>query len=409
MRLLIGIAFVVLIFSAGLGYKFMNSYPTDQYSNWLNGKGWNKYYAIENYKQLLLVPQSSEEVIEYQEDYGQLWKTFPIRNSLVPLPTRHPLYKTVPIVEFVQKNHPPQFGMVFFASNDRELLRIYTLDVNHSKDYSHGQELFKLPVVRNRIKKIDQQKLWKDIFTYKIEDKKKTLEEMIYDLYILHIRSKFFPEETLRYGLNQDKKLALIELKSKDKDYKIEIVMNEGNGSIYSYIIKTEKNNPESQKLRAKFLSSIGFSPIDPGIGKLLYTEFKQLNFARQVDQEGMLYLFSAWSQDFENTELLKAIIFYLERGRNNSSQLKAFYQYAFKAYGKTFTGNKNAQSTAEDEQELSLQRKIDLEEAKRKSAAEKSNPEPVAPELGPDEKMNLYLKKAKENSKVSEEDMTVH
>jgi hypothetical protein len=74
----------------------------------------------------------------------------------------------------------------------------------------------------------------------------------------------------------------------------VELVLTQDSGSIFSYIIKTEKENLESRKIRAKFLETITFSPVDEDIGRLLYTEFKQLNYARQIDQEGMLYLFSA-------------------------------------------------------------------------------------------------------------------
>src|SRR5690606_23924112 len=120
------------------------------------------------------------------------------------------------------------------------------------------------------------------------------------------------PNGTLRYGLLQDDK-AVIEIASKDLDYIVEIIMNYDRGNIYSYILKTEKNKDESRKLRSKFLESITFAPADPAMGKFLYTEFKQLNFARQVDQEGMLFLFSAWSQEMEKVDLLKEMIFYLE------------------------------------------------------------------------------------------------
>lgn len=410
MRLFAVFLLLSFLIAGGFGYKFIKEYPYLQYSNWVSGKDWNKYYEIPNYRTMLLVPVAPESIPSHQEDYGQLWKTFPIRNSLIPLPTRHPLFKTVPIVEFVRKNTDPQFGMILLNSSDRELSRMYTLPVNLYQDHSHGQDLFKLPFVRNRIIKKNVDTLWNDVFSHQIEIKKKTLDEMIYDLYILHLRSKILPEGTIRYGLIKDGKQALVELGSKDKDYRIEIVMTQTNGSIYSYILRTEKNNFESQKLRVKFLDSITFSPIDPGMGKLLYTEFKQLNFARQVDQEGMLYLFSAWSQESENIELLKSIIFYLERGRHSSDQLKSFYEFSYKQYGKTFTANRNAETNVNVSEEILLQRKIEIEEEnKRRKAAESKTSDNQEIEMDAKERMNYYLKKARENSQKTNEDMTVH
>ena len=400
--LLLTISLVVLI-----GYIFLKGYPYKLYSNWANGKNWNRYYQISDYRSSLLAPIPVTEIPPYKEDYAQLWKDFPLRNTLTPLPVRHPLFQTVPILEALPDNPSPRVGMIFLSSNGRELSRIFTLPTSLYKDYSQGQDLFKLPFVRNRILKYEADKIWSDIFTYKIDIKSKSMDEMVYDLYLLHLRSKVIPKNTLRYGLINDGKAALIELASPDKDFILELVLNFRNGSIYSYALRTQKNNEDSKKLRAKFLSAIAFTPMDAAVGKILYTEFKQLNFARQVDQEGMLYLFSAWSQDVNNVELLREMIFYLERGRNNSQQLKALYAYSLKKFGKTFTSKKDF--TDSDDPNLVLQRKIEIENIEKKQAADRERAKaPTEADLTPDEKMNIYLKKAKEGPS-SGKDMTIH
>jgi hypothetical protein len=127
-----------------------------------------------------------------------------------------------------------------------------------------------------------------------------------------------------------------------------------------------------------------------------LYKEFKQLNFSRQVDQEGMLYLFSAWTHELNNLELLKEMIFFLERGRNNSKQLRPLYSFAMNHYGKTFTSKKIF--NVHDDPNLILQRKIEIETIERLEAASKNKPE-----------MNLYLKKAKEEPGEESKDMVIH
>jgi hypothetical protein len=408
MRWILGLLFLITLALIG-GYIFFKGYPYRLYSHWVSGKEWNRYYEIPNYRPLFLKSPDLDAIAPYKEDYVQLWKEFPLRNSLIPLPVRHPLFLTVPIAELKVKTGTPQIGMTILSSSGRELSRIYTAPTALYQDHSMGQELFKLPFVKNRILKKDLDTLWKDIFSYIIEDKSKSMDEMIYDLYILHLRSKILPAETLRYGLIKDGKQALLELESKDKDYKVELVLTQSNGSIYSYILVTEKVNEESLKMRSKFLESISFSPIDPSMGRLLYTEFKQLNFARQVDQEGMLYLFSAWSQDFNSAELFKEMIFYLERGRNNQRQLKNLYQFAFVRYGKTFTTKKDLHGDDADG-DMGLQRKIEVEDIEKKQAADrvKERP-PVEVELAPDEKMNIYLKKAKESGPTETKEMTVH
>lgn len=406
MRWLLGF-FLLLGLSLFGGYVFLKGYPYRLYSNWVQGQDWNIYYSIPNYSKSLLKPSALSDIPPYKEDYVQLWKSFPLRNSLIPLPTRHPLFITVPIIELKDKSEPPHVGISILSSNGRELSRVFTLPTSLTQDHTHGQELFKLPFVRNRILKKDLDQVWKDVFTHKIEMKSKNLDEMIHDLYILHLRSKLLPPQTVKYGLLKDGK-AMIELESEDKDYIVELIMNQQAGRIYSFVLKTEKRSIESQKLRSKFLESIAFTPIDSAMGRLIYTEFKQLNFARQVDQEGMLYLFSAWTQEVESSELLKEMIFYLERGRNNSKQLKSIYKFALKKYGKTFTTRKIFSEN--EDPELVLNRRMEIEEIEKREQAARARIRPAETvDLSPEEKMNMYLKKAKEAGPTEKEDMTIH
>jgi len=406
MRIL-SILLLIIGFALLSGFVLIKGLPYKFYSQWMGGKDWNRYYRIENYRPGLLAPFSLEAIEKYQEDYTQLWKPFPVRNSLIPLPTRHPLFLTFPLIELDSKHAIPRVGVILSSSNGRELSRIYTLPTTFMKDHTNAQDLFKLPYVKNRILQFDSQKIWDGVFSHKIKIESKSLNDMIYDLFILHLRSKLLPSQTIRYGSLGNGK-ALIELKSADKDYMVELVMHQQKGNIYSYILRTEKRSPDSMKLRNKFLESISFTPVDESMGRILYTEFKQLNYNRQVDQEGMLYLFAAWSQDIENVNMLKEMIFYMERGRNNQSQLKTLYQFALKKYGKTYT-TRNIFGPLEDP-ELALQRQIEIESMAKKEEAEKTKVSvPLDDDLTADEKMNLYLKKAKEDGPQDTSEMTIH
>lgn len=406
MRWLLGVLFILALGAVG-GYIFVKGYPYRLYSGWIEGKNWDRFYSIEDYRKLYLAPSEMSSGMIYTEDYPQLWKNFQLRNAQIPLPTRHPLYVTIPLVEFQGKTKTPVIGMIIAGPEKREISRLYTVPVSLSQDYTQGQELFKLPFVKKRIMAIPHDEIWKDIFTRKISPGSKPLEEMIRDLYILHIRSRLLPPATIRYGILKDGK-AVIELASRDKDYKLEIILTQQNGTIYSYIIRTAPGSQESLKLRSKFLSSISFSPLDPDLGRILYTEFKALNYARQVDQEGLLYLYSAWTQDFEQIELLKEMIFFLERGKGNQAQLKQLYYYAFKKYGKTFTTRNLLTET--DDQDLLVQRKTEIESIEKKQELDReASKVPVQPELTSDEKMREHLKKAKEEGPTQSEDVTVH
>ncbi len=402
------IATVVIVAGVVLGISawILWRYPSALYSKWMKGEGWNRYYQISNFRPLLLKPVPIDSIPEYKEEYPELWKDFPLRSTMLPLPVRHPFFTTIPILDFDKKAKTLHLGMSFEGPGGRENSRIYALPTGVQKDYTTGVDLFKLPYVKNRIVSRKADDLWKDIFTKTLVPEKKTLDEMIYDLYLLYIRSMILPKETIRYGLISGTSKAIMELESKDKDYIMELVMIQDRGSIYSHVLRTEKNNEESRKLRSKFLTSISYSPTDTAMARILYTEFKQLNFTRQVDQEGMLYLFSAWSQDTSNVDLLKEMIFYLERGSKYQKHLSTFYKYAYVKYGKTFTTRDIF--TDQDEPEIALQRKIELE-AIGKGFAIKDKPTEAGPELTPDERMNLYLKKAKEAPPVKKDEMTIH
>lgn len=409
MRWLIGLIVILICLVIGVGSVLLKDYPYKLYSQWVRGSGYNNYYRLSQYRSDFLSPTAIEDISPYQEDYVQLWKEFPIRNCLIPLPTRHPLFQTIPIVELQTHQKVPQLGMIILSSNLREISRIFTLPTSLYEDHSQGQDLFKLPMFKTEILQHSSEKVWKDMFSYKIDVRPKELNEMVYDLYILHLRSKVFSKNMVRYGLIKNGK-AIMELESQDKDYRVEYVLTFNKGNIYSYILKTEIQNTESTKLRSKFLESISFNPVDSSMGKILYTEFKQLNFARQVDQEGMLYLFAAWSQDIENQDLFKDMIYFLERGNNHWPQLEALYKYSFNRYGKTFTTRKDFNEKGD--QNIVLQKKIEIEniEKRREIELQSKRPAPL-PDMSPEEKMNMYLKKAKEeipNPKNNKE-MIVH
>jgi hypothetical protein len=405
---LIGGLFVLMITILVVAYVYVIEFPYHKYAGWVVGKDKDQYFELTDFRDIYLAPTGLAAIPAYKEDYVQLWKEFPLRNSLIPMPTRHPMFQTVPIIEMRGKIGIPNFGIILQDPSGREISRVYTLPNRLYQDHSQGQELFKLPFVRNRILNKKLEDVWRDIFSYKIEVKDKSLDDMIYDLYIVHLRSKILPKETVRYGLIKDGKQALIELLSQDKDYIVELVLTMDSGSIFSYVLKTEKSRQESMALRSKFLDAVTFSPIDESIGRFLYTEFKQLNYARQIDQEGMLYLFAAWSQNPENLDLMKEMIYYLERGKNTKKKLKILYTYSFKRYGKTYTTRKDVDMS--ENPELILQRGIELEEKENKKNADAASNKPLeAPVLTPEENMKLKLKKAKQDKSKEAGDMTVH
>lgn len=403
MRWLLTFFLVIGFITFGI-FNYFKGLPFKIYSQWVNGTGFSRFYNIKNFKKEFLAPSPQESIPEYHEDYAQLWKEFPLGHLRVPLPVRHPLIQIVPILEASDKKNISKMGIIFTSPEGREMSRIYALPLNTVPDYSFDQDLFKLPYFRNQILKIHVEKIWNDLFLHEIQLKKKSISEMAYDLYILHLRSKYLPSAMISYRLISDRRV-LIELDSANKDYKVELILTNQNGVLYSFVIKTEIDNQESQKLRSKFINSIKFNPIDIKISDILYKEFKHMNFSRQVDQEGMLYLFSAWSQDTSNFKMFREIIFYLERGNKNSNQLKILYQFALDYYGRTFTTGKKFDQI--DDLDLVLQKRVEWE--KNQKSREKIPEKIIEKELSPKERMDSYLQKANDKKVNDLKDATIY
>ena len=106
------------------------------------------------------------------------------------------------------------------------------------------------------------------------------------------------------------------------------------------------------------------------------------------------------------DSELMREMIFYLERGSLNELQLIPLHRYAFIRFGSTFT-TKAIDST---DPEIQLQRMIELDKKEQRARAAKSVVVPDEAEgLSEKEKLKLRLKRAKESDPRKSEDVTVH
>jgi hypothetical protein len=408
MRILGNLLLIFGIICTGLilgGYYYLKNYPYKQYSQWIVGGGEKKFYHIPHFQKLWLTPKKLMGLAPYQEDYGQLWREFSLRNTKIPLPVRHPMYQTIPFVESDHRKSPPKIGIKILDPEGEEIASIYSLPVDFFQEFSLDQELFKLPYVRNKIARFPSEKVWRDFFSFEIRPDSKSIDSMIYDLYLLHLRSKMLPAQTLEYGLLSEN-VALISFFSKDKKSRIELFITNKNGGLFSFVLKTSIQHRESEKLRSKFLQSISFNPVDTALGEIIYKEFKQLSFSRQIDQEGMLYLFSAWTQDYQKEDLFKEMIFYLERSSKNEKHLAPLYKFGLDYFGKTFTTSLHVGK--DENPNMTLQRKIELE-AKGKFDKKITLPPGPEKELTPEEKMNDFLKKAKERKEEDAGEAVVH
>ena len=385
--------------------------PLYLYDQAINGKSTHRLYQLKKFEQKFFTPSQNIYVTDVPGSYTSLWRKFHLKDVIVPLPTGHPMYQAIPSVKLVAGVSDPQLGIRFNGPSGREIARLQLLRSGIWRSEADGQELFRLPMVRKEILKRSQETIWKDIFTHKISGRDLPWQAMVYNLYILHLRSIMLPEDAVHFGMIEGKEMAYVELPSKNKDYKTELIFSFDKGLLLSYLLVTDTRASVSTEIRSRFINGISFRSTDPALTPLIYREFKQLSFTKQTDQEGMLYLLSAWSHDLSNTEMLKEMIYYLERGLKNKQQLMALYRFSFQKYRKTFSTRDVG--IEDDDPEIKLQRKIELEEiANRKMLEEKSRYVPKAAEPTNKEKMDQMLKKAKEskaNKKKSRQKLIIY
>jgi hypothetical protein len=391
--LLLILILAVPILGVFVAYRFLPYYT---YKKVVSGVWSHEIYKLPRWDQRLLTPGPQLGAGELKNDFPGLWHEFHLRDVVVPLPTGHPMFRTIPIIQIMDPEREPEVGILFQGPTGREIARLYLLKSGSWNDQLEKQKLFQLPLVRRELKKKTPEQVWHDLFRQKIAGWDLPFPVMYYNLYLLHLRAAILPPGFIDYGPLAEEGMAYVEIASKNKDYRTEIVFSFSRGLLLSYLLVTERNNVDSDEIRTRFLKGISFRTTDRQISPIVYREFKQLTFNRQTDQEGMLYLFSAWSHQMEDVEMLKEMVYFMERGEKNGPQLKPLYRYIYERYKKTFTTRDVG--LEDDDPEIRLQRQIELEASvERQKLQEKPKVVPKEEPITPRDRMDEYLRKARE------------
>jgi hypothetical protein len=393
-------------------YLAITTLPYYTYNKLIKGQWSHDLYRLKMWDAKLLNPGEVRGSTVAKQEFIGLWHEFHLRDTVVSLPTGHPMFRTIPILQATDQTNDVNIGILFQGPSGRDISRLYLLKSNSWSDQYSAQGLFKLPLVKRELLKKTPLEVWQDLFTKNIVGWDLPWQEMVYNLYLLHLRSTLLPNNFAAFGKLDTKGMAYIEMPSKNKDYRTEIVFKFEEGLLLSYLLVSEIGNADSDDLRTRFLKGIDFRVSDPALAQLIYREFKQLSYNRQIDQEGMLYLLSAWSHATNDVEMLKEMIYFLERNPQNVSHLKPLYKYAFKRYKKTFTTRDLGLDS--DDADIRLQREIELEALNEiVRLQQKSKSAPKVKLQTPKERMNEYLKKARENKtkdlKKKRDKMIVH
>ncbi|MBD64451.1 MAG: hypothetical protein CME62_04550 [Halobacteriovoraceae bacterium] len=365
MRLVLFSFLIFLTVILGIGAYVLIS-PYYYYNQIVNQGEMNNWFTIANHSEFLVKAEPPIEISKSELVNENLWKKFHFKTVTVPLPVKNPFYFVAPVMKYNSELKSSDFGLSIFNAKDEILGQLYFLPKFSFPNVLNSQKIFELPVVRQHLTQKKYNNIWKDIFSKDISQWEISYGEMIYNLYLLELRSKLINKRVFKYNYISNTNRAIFQLEYKDKDYKSYLVLNKRGSYIYSFIMNIKVENAEAEKIKNKMLLEIDFLDTTESLADIIYQEFRSLPFARQIDHEGMLYLLSAWSHNENRLEILSSAIQFLERGRENQRQLEPLYEYVFARVGRTFSRRKVGGVKLKPEVLLKLN--IELEEAALKT-----------------------------------------
>jgi len=354
-----------------------------------------------------------------------LWGNFHLGNFLVPMPLHHPSFIMVPNITYSLEDFKKiRLGMTFVEPYTKRTYVSFLTGDNFSLELEVGkQKIFNLPVFKKYIEEKNPQVLWQDLFTMDLTGGIKSyelggdlsqlllnaqrfwktpMEEWVYRLYILEKRAEFFKGEIVSIDFNPKNNLGIAKIESKSSRMLREVIYLPEGKNVYTIHFQTYPWDILSRAIRKKFLETLEFKISSPDSGHALYNIYSRLPYHIKVDQEALVYLFSAWSHQTDSKEYLKMVIRFLERGKDNKMQTTPFYEFAYRRFGTNFS---TREDTIKESIESRLKRKTSEEFEKELSSEERKKlPDMDGNFQSEEAKMNYYLNKAKEKGPNNDE-----
>ncbi|MBL6990106.1 MAG: hypothetical protein ISR65_10025 [Bacteriovoracaceae bacterium] len=343
-----------------------------------------------------------KEIAMSEQVRSNSWRLIHFGNYELAIPTRHPLVRLIPTIDFKASINNPNIGLKFNDIGQEEYTAIRVLTPTTLNLNLEQGNFFSIPIVQEVIeaKKIDT--IWEDLFSKKVSKLELTdfiqfrISAIVYNLYLLHLRDVLLPDNSTQTSYFKQKEMGIVFIDQNDGRYRLENLFFLRNGKIYRLELKTRNHDIFSERIRDIFLTNLNFKMSYSAAADKIYAKHKTFRYDQKVDQEGMIHLFSAWTHaDANKAKYLREMIQYLERGKSNMNHLAPLYEYALRKH------NSNFSRIQEDPIEKVLTKKIaqEVEEEIQEEIKEVENTQVVPVEGTPDssqEKMDYLLKKAK-------------
>ncbi|GAB4407558.1 MAG: hypothetical protein OHK0056_07770 [Bacteriovoracaceae bacterium] len=415
-KLVLLIAIVGLLF---VFYLLVRAFPYLAYLEAIDLGMNNEFLVLEKPRKELL-DTGEYDLVKMHGLYGEdksYWREFHFRHFMLPMPVHHPVYLFFPLIEIDEKNNMPMFGVKITDFKQQEIFSFKVKEISDFKWDLSTTKIFNLAVFKNHIMAHNQKDIWKDLFSKDLEIQKFDwgklpevysewtkfrYKDLVYNLFILRLREILLPTDAKDISFYTSKGAGAYEITDDEtklnrvKNYRQERILFLENGKIFTFEIRTRLDMLEAEALRQKYLKEISFKYSAESSSTELYNKFKVLPFDKKIDQEGLVYLFTAWSHVPDNKLFLREMIQFLERGKKNDLNLAPLYEYARLMFGSNFsTSEETMDETAEEK--VKRLRRVELEQ-------ELKNAQEDGPQIeydkfeSPEQRMKYLLQKAKDS-----------
>ncbi|MBI2520452.1 MAG: hypothetical protein HYV97_08535 [Bdellovibrio sp.] len=303
----------------------------------------------------------------------KLWQLFHFSDFQIPLPLHHPEVNFYPWIE--EGEGRPLIGGRFVDQSQVEVFTFTLLGGTPFTLRADKEKLFSLPAVKQLIFRRSAVQIWGDLFQKSIKNDladmapwhyltrgpTHSLDEMFYNLFLLHMRPvlmRQYQVEGLKYLASN--KIGIVQVYDIDERYTSEYIFLFVNGIVYKIRLRIKKNNALGRSIRDVFLYNLSFEESSVDSSEKIYAAFRNLPYRTRVEQEGMVYLYAAWTHVTDRVEFLREMIQFLERGPEKLRHLRPLYEYAYRRFGDLLSKDSDANVKLNRKMQEELEKEIE-------------------------------------------------
>ncbi len=297
----------------------INNEKTDWYA--LNRKDLSLLYTTQIFQRSKIKVDSSQ------------WKDFHLGDYIIPIPVRNPSLYPSPAPIYLSRSRKTLYG-VHLKNYEGELKYLLRERIPLIlKRRLNEQKLFRVPWFREILSKIPLKDLWRDIFTRDLKNIAIHPKELLYHFYILHLRTKLFPDNIISFSFFEDKSMGIIKQKSPHPAFSSELFLMHRLGNINSIQILEDQDLEDAQGVKFYLLKSLSYRESDPALAHIIIKEYSGLEYQERGNATGIMTIYSAWSQD-NNKRYIQEIVKLYEQQKNVLNVLTPIYDYGISRFG---------------------------------------------------------------------------